>query len=515
MKKTAIVNPLTTTDGDEALFGPATLPPARANAVREIAIDQITPDWKQPRRTLPANVMAQNWYQMRPAEMLMHWAEMIQKQVGIDMGILSLRQWVTGRDALPELNSGETLGWVMDFFELLSLAASIYRDGLTNPITIAPKADGYVIETGERRYLAHHLLQMTDQGFGQIAAIVVNKPSVWKQASENGSRQPLNAIGLARQIALLVMDLHTSPDAQFEPFEKMVLPGESDQRFYAQVANGNKYPIRSGDLERVMHATGLKSRAQLSQYRALLDLDPELWVKADRENLTEFAIREMTATRSTAKSTPATTLTAVKVSPPAPSVGPRVRYEPDPEYVPEQEPVIEAGTEPGLTLQVNDRVIVDGTRPGVIRYVDARKGTYGVFLDASGSTHHYGPERVAFASRPERDNPSLSGPQPAPKTTLRPEPEPLVLVYPEDDPQLLQLLELAQNMAATMGMAKAAQSFNLLKSLRPEALQHMKRNPVSAETLLRRYELDAQDLVNALADALQGYLDGLRSELRG
>lgn len=483
MSKAPIVDPLSTNVGDEALYGPATLPPVRANAVQQIPLGQIRPDWKQPRRAIPVTVMYHDWKTVNSRRLLGTWITQVCTALGKDTVWMNqnLPKWLRSSQPLPDLLLDKAPGVAVDFFELVSLAASIFSHGLTNPITVVQEGDHYVIETGERRFLAYNLLSvhlLSDRKWDSIPALVVQQSDVWRQAAENGSRQPLNAIGMARQIALLVMDMYKGDEGvSFQRFEDLVSPGECDQAYYAQVKKGTTYPIKKGELERVLAVTGLKSSDHVSLYRQLLDIDPELWVKADRENLTEGAIRALRTYEKPAE------------LPPAPPMGQRVvdgiierlpqavlaelvvhrdgepwtretqdslrslglsyllrrnslsddgravrnrhremaqeekriqgmiqrahvRYERDQDYVPEQEDAIQVEQTPVLTLQVNDRVLVDGAREGTIRYVDARKGTYGVFLDASSTTHHYGPARVTFVSREEAEP---EEPQPAPE----------------------------------------------------------------------------------------------------
>jgi hypothetical protein len=56
----------------------------------------------------------------------------------------------------------------------------------------------------------------------------------------------------------------------------------------------------------VLQVTGLKSKAQISHYRALLNIPDALWDKADEQSWTEFAIREYMASMKPESPTPAT-----------------------------------------------------------------------------------------------------------------------------------------------------------------------------------------------------------------
>ncbi|QPC85215.1 ParB N-terminal domain-containing protein [Phototrophicus methaneseepsis] len=184
--------------------------------------------------------------------------------------------------------------WVEEFLTLVGLAASIRTNGLINPITVNHQVDRYIIETGERRWLAHHLL-LAEVGneFAKIPAQEVLEINLWRQADENGNRRPLNAIGMARQIALLIMDMYEHEDQTvFQPYEALVRPGECDRAYYAQVSNGYTYKVKDGYLDKMLKATGLPSSRVLSAYRALLRVDDDLWIKADRDSWPEKWIRD-------------------------------------------------------------------------------------------------------------------------------------------------------------------------------------------------------------------------------
>src|SRR6185295_9968390 len=79
------------------------------------------------------------------------------------------------------------------FLHIVNLAASIRRDGLTNPITIAPlDMEAFRVETGERRWMAYHLLYAFFDGkdgraderelWRKIPARNIGQASVWRMA---------------------------------------------------------------------------------------------------------------------------------------------------------------------------------------------------------------------------------------------------------------------------------------------------------------------------------------------
>jgi hypothetical protein len=101
--------------------------------------------------------------------------------------------------------------------DLVQLATTLQDDGQVNPLTVVNISEGvmtqYVIETGERRFWATWLLRdfhPVESHDGKIPCIVVpgEKASPFRQAKENTSRSGLNAIAMARQVALLLLAVH-------------------------------------------------------------------------------------------------------------------------------------------------------------------------------------------------------------------------------------------------------------------------------------------------------------------
>jgi ParB-like chromosome segregation protein Spo0J len=218
---------------------------------------------------------------------------MMRKNLNSQDIILSKGEGIDLDDDAPAILRG--------YVSLLRLAGSIYSEGLINPITVISRGrNQYLIETGERRWLAHHLLKDISDEYGKIAAVQSDGQGyVWRQASENTARRELNAIGMARQLALLILDLRKEIEGHdYDSYETLVLPGGCDRRFYAQVANGRIHRIPKGMGERIQQAMGL-SRSQLSHYRNLLqltdddDVNDAIWVKADIEDWPERAMREI------------------------------------------------------------------------------------------------------------------------------------------------------------------------------------------------------------------------------
>lgn len=275
---------------DAATYGDVEIPERGQMTAKPLPIVHILPDPAQPRRAIPAILMDEGIDNLQT--LVANWHVLVESHLQTEVNV---QQMITSGSDIDKPDSD--LGYVLDFFELISLAASIYKEGLSNPITVVRYGSNerYMIETGERRWLAFSLLAYwCGAQFDRIPAVVRSGVvNVWRQAAENGARRPLNAIGMARQIALLIMDCYrTERGVDFGDYRQIVMPGECDRKYYAQVANGNAFRIPAGMASQFLDVTGLKSKNQISQYRALLEIPDEVWMEADRNNWPEFKIRE-------------------------------------------------------------------------------------------------------------------------------------------------------------------------------------------------------------------------------
>jgi len=287
------------------MYGALDLPTNRNPRPRDTKLVEIKPDVKQPRRIIPA-MIRRGWTGdvAKIPNMIREWRAAAERELGkpIDM-VLLLDKQGDGREAdkdIPPIAD--------EYLALCALAASIKRDGLANAIQVTRNN---VIVTGERRYMAHWLLHTWLGGWDSIPAVTVNDADVWLQAAENGARKPLNAIGMARQLALLIMEMYHGDDGvKFDDIGFF----NHEQQFYAQVANGNIWRIKKGLGERILQVTGLKSLAQVNQYRALLGIPNDLWDESDMNNYAEFRIREMVKPRDEQKVNSVYTSTTVEVS---------------------------------------------------------------------------------------------------------------------------------------------------------------------------------------------------------
>lgn len=275
---------------DSQIFGELAAVDSQVKRIEKINIFSIHPDPGQPRRAVPSRVRAA--WNGRPEyihDMLLVWWGAVQDERSRPFDLGAYLEHEPGErsgndeENAPDLYNPGPLE--MAFMTIVDLAASIRRDGLTNPITLD---DRNLLETGERRWLAYHLLHFWFDGqenrpderseWERIPARRVDQISVWRQASENNARADLNAIARSRQWAILMMDLHGRQN--FKPFEAF----ESEREFYAQVAD---YRVPYGKGEQLLNALGVTSRSAMARYRALLALPDEVWQAGDDLNLAE------------------------------------------------------------------------------------------------------------------------------------------------------------------------------------------------------------------------------------
>jgi hypothetical protein len=260
-----------------------------------VDIRKIRPDSLQPRRAVPSELRAYWRNDPKRTELLFErWLDGIAEERGgsqlIYKDILEGKETTRGKqaeadaDSIPEEHGPLALA----FLKIVELAASIKRDGLTNPITVAESANGFVIETGERRWLAYHLLKVLygDTPWGEIPARQVKEVSVWRQASENNARDDLNAISKARQLSLLLMAIYGWD--KFQTIENF----KHEREFYAQVSDGNVWRIPKGFGEQLLNAMDLSSASHLRRYRAILRVDNKVWDDADDNDWSERFIRD-------------------------------------------------------------------------------------------------------------------------------------------------------------------------------------------------------------------------------
>lgn len=266
---------------------------AQRQVAKLIPLAEVIPDRRQPRREFPHQVAPREYTPEAINQAILEWLALAEAESGhaFPMGVYFEPQGEWERPERPKPIERRLI-------RLVSLAADIYHVGkLIEPIQVTQDGDRrYRITHGERRWLAHWIAYMWSgsEDFLQIMAHKVSVHSVWQQASENGVRSDLNAVSRVRQLALLIMDLHTRADHHFADMDELVEPGECDRAFYAQVADGTEYPILYRETERIARVTGL-SPTQQRQYRRILRASDALWLEADDADLTEGEIRHKMA----------------------------------------------------------------------------------------------------------------------------------------------------------------------------------------------------------------------------
>ena len=267
---------------------------SQVSRVHKLSIFHIIPDPTQPRRAVPSAIR-QHWdgTPQGVATLFQKWWEAIQNE---RQGAFHLGAYLEENDLVRETDGNIKAGPLEEsILTLISLAVSIRRDGLTNPITVAPIGGQYRLETGERRWLAYHLLYAWFDGtnskpdereqWEKIPCREVESVNVWRQASENSARANLNTIARARQFSLLLMDLYAG-QRQFQPLTAFA----HERQFYAQVRELN---TPAGKSEMLLNAMGVKNRSSLAKLRAMFDLPNEAWQSGDDENWSEEWLYEM------------------------------------------------------------------------------------------------------------------------------------------------------------------------------------------------------------------------------
>ena len=268
--------------GHDMGFSPVDIQTKEILRAKPIDIFSIKPNPMQPRRVVPSQ------YRAGPVlEQIKRWLAEVERGTGRALPLMDvIKGEVEFRTAESEVDFSAAAE-ELPLLRLADLAASIRRDGLVNPITVVKSGDDFLIETGERRWVAYHLLNAIVDGdaYAAIPARRMAELNLWRQASENTARDALNAIARARQIALLLMDLHGWD--KFAPIESF----GHEQDFYAQVADADSWRIPYGKAEQLCLACGFENASRIRQYRALLKLSRQQWTHADDHDISEFEIR--------------------------------------------------------------------------------------------------------------------------------------------------------------------------------------------------------------------------------
>jgi hypothetical protein len=262
----------------------------RGIKVVNIVLDRIRPDPAQPRRVLPETIRHEFIIgNINARQALERWEAVVAEEAN-RLG-RPRPNWQALMERDPEDRDEDPVsvdppGQPGPEEELLrsivATASTIRHGGQVSPITVVEVDGGnyYRIETGERRYWAHHWLNMwLSDGFDQIQCIVVFEATPWRQAAENTSREELSAMALARQLATLLLDLHDIQPDYGRPITN---------DWYRQALD---YRVPRGEGANLRAALGGIQRSQFSRIQALLRLPDAAWELADRYRLEEKRLR--------------------------------------------------------------------------------------------------------------------------------------------------------------------------------------------------------------------------------
>jgi len=265
--------------------------PFRGLHVEYLNIDMIRPDPVQPRRILPEDLHIHlHNQQMNPRQAIREFVERIKahaRSKGRPFGN-PFELVTTPEDENAEAPS-DLAPEEKTLRDLLHLAVTLHQDGQVNPLTVIQIQQGimqhFIIETGERRYWAAWLSREYDpleRHNGNIPCIIIppSKTSPFRQAKENTSRQGLNAIAMARQVALLLLHVHG--------YEIPYSPVTMD--FYRQALSLDLRGKREFT-DMVLSALGGITKSQLSRYKSVLVLCDEALEIADKNNIEESILR--------------------------------------------------------------------------------------------------------------------------------------------------------------------------------------------------------------------------------
>ncbi len=259
--------------------------------VERILLDLVRPNPLQARRVLPDRVY-QDFHAERvtPSQALrevVKLAKIAAKQNGRPFdNVLDLLGNPEDENATEPSALTPIEGLLRD---LTNLAVTIRDDGQVNPLTVVDASDGGIqkfrIETGERRYWATWLLKdfiPGYQGDGMIPCIIIpqERESPFRQAKENTTRAGLNAVAMARQIALLLLYVHG--------YEMPTGPVLMD--FYRQALDLDLRGKREYT-EAVYSSLGGIGKADFSIYKSLLKLSDEAIEIADRHDVETKKLR--------------------------------------------------------------------------------------------------------------------------------------------------------------------------------------------------------------------------------
>ena len=277
------------------------------------SIDEIVPDFDQPRHVVPADIrhrlqedettpakaMEQMWKRCLTAG---RFKKMVSGKL-TPLEALDEQQAAGPRDVYLHLTLGE----------LAELATSIALHGQRQPITLYRKGKQLQIGEGERRWWAHvhlhHILGVEEAR--TIVARLDQSPvddlvTLARQHAENAIRTDLSAVARARAIArvheAVVRDISgtaRSQNGETAPGEEVSGTGRSQNTDKSgrprTHADATTHEIDELTGQRMGTLTGrAMSGRRVRQMLALLRLPPEAQALAEAANLSEWGLRPIT-----------------------------------------------------------------------------------------------------------------------------------------------------------------------------------------------------------------------------
>lgn len=239
---------------------PVTQTMSQVTRIETLKPSQMMPDRYQPRRLLPVNL-----------------------RLAFFSGELDCYQAAAEWLALARHDSG----YRAEVERLLSMGESFDAHGQIKAITGSwvPASDGsflFLIETGERRFWAA-CLRSVEEGRKEeplLRVEVVEKPTRQRQVLENRHAEPPSAVGMACEIAALILsEMNIQPN-----------PAAVDEYDYFRQARLQRMPVGLWDhITPIMQLT----RPRMVQLLNILQFPSPLLELADRYRLPERVLREI------------------------------------------------------------------------------------------------------------------------------------------------------------------------------------------------------------------------------
>lgn len=275
--------PTTARDYEDALMGRE---PVGQGDVSLIPLRYIQLDPQQARRAMPDDLREKWLSGAAPDDVFREWEMRALKDKPT---VVTYWRSILAGDVgeVADLTLPREATTAISWLKLVALAGNILAHGLKQPVGVVADGDSYRLLFGERRFLAFALLVWQRHAeFERIPARIEATYDPLVQASENGQRQALNAIGVARALAVILIHQQAQQGNRVQGYKG----AQPSWEWYTQAEGIRAAP---GTGTAVAQALGLGSYAQVSQYRALLRLPAEVATLADVHNWTEGKLRGM------------------------------------------------------------------------------------------------------------------------------------------------------------------------------------------------------------------------------